>query len=486
MPFLDWFKRKSETVEGETATLPGEKLAPDLISPPEIIVRNAPQDAAKGSPPAEQILADLAPKEQRSSVGRLTARSETIAIRPISVPIEAFYAKLPAYLLTSEKPDLARCVQIAEEDVVVDQETQEATLPLSILSLSCPEIFLRAVETSDDVPISFSLRQSEELEQRIAENDSGLKGTEAPLPPAITSSTGGTESSEPSEEEKKEIRLRLQPIFSNFPPELEPPSIHALIGTQAEIALPLGLIQAQLPHGRVVVPAEMFYGALPSDLKPYFEGIEPAAEIPIPLQEVFSRLPAEAVKLREDQEIDRPEETIPTPFTAHAEEDAKRLGENAAGGTAPVTEAPQPKEAKFEIKRHSERLQAIFMTDDPLDLDKTIRKIADLPGLQSCMLSTTSGIKIAGSFGDPSQEKAVSALLPEFFQRTRLQFEELHAGILETISFFFDIHQVSTFVQGELCLTVLHDNRPFKPGVREKIQTVICELAALGVSDKPV
>ncbi len=486
MPFLDWFKRKPETTESETAALRAEKPAPDLTTPPELIVRNLPPDAAQGSPPTEQILADLPPKERPSTVGPLTARSETIAARPISVPIEAFYAKLPAYLLTSEKPDLTRCVQIAEEDVVVDQETQEATLPLSILSLSCPEIFLRAVDASDDVPINFSLRQSEELEQPIAENASGRKGPEAPLPPAIASSTGGAESSEPSEGAKKEISLRLQPIFSNFPPELEPPSIHALMGTQAEIALPLGLIQAQLPHGRVVVPAEIFCGALPSDLKPYFEGIDPAAEIPIPLQEVFSRLPSEAVRLREDQEMDRPEETIPTPFTAHAEEDAKRLGENAAGGTAPVTEAPQPKVAKFEIEGPSERLQAIFMTDDPLDLAKTIKKIAELPGLQSCMLSTTNGIKIAGSFGDPSREKAVSALLPEFFQRTRLQFEELHAGTLETISFYFDIHQVSTFVQGELCLTVLHENRPFKPGVREKIQTVISELAALGVSEKPV
>jgi hypothetical protein len=48
------------------------------------------------------------------------------------------------------------------------------------------------------------------------------------------------------------------------------------------------------------------------------------------------------------------------------------------------------------------------------------------------------------------------------------------------------LQQLSTFVQGKLCLTVLHDNRPFKPGVREKIQAVMSELAALGAPEKPL
>ena len=81
--------------------------------------------------------------------------------------------------------------------------------------------------------------------------------------------------------------------------------------------------------------AEIFCKALPSDLKPHFAAIDPAAEIPIPLQEIFSRLPPEAIKLREDQEMDRPEETIPTPFSAHAEEDAERFSEVPSGATPP-------------------------------------------------------------------------------------------------------------------------------------------------------
>jgi hypothetical protein len=287
---------------------------------------------------------------------------------------------------------------------------------------------------------------------------------------------------------ENEIKLPLKSILSVFPPELEPPSMQSLSGTEAEIALPLDLIQSQLANGRVVAPAEIFCRALPSHLKPYFEAIDPAAEIPIPLQEIFPRLPTRSIKLREDQEIDHPEETIPTPFSAHAEEDAKRFGQGSAEPIPFANEMPKPKDQppKVAVENDSQRLQAIFMTDEPLDLAKTIEKVAELPGLRSCILSTSEGLKLAGSFSDASQEAAIAAFLPELFEQTRLKLETLHAGSLETITLCYGLHQLSTFVQRDLCLTVFHDHRPFKPGVREKVQAVMTALTALSTSEKPL
>ena len=404
----------------------------------------------------------------------------------LSVPIGAFYEKLPAHLLAPEKPDLTRFVQIAEEDVALDRETQEATLPLSILSLSCPEIFVRAVDSSDDVPITFSLHPPKEPERPADEESIRVVEAKEQVPTAAATSTAIVGADGLASGADQEIRLQLQTILSDFPPQLEPPSIQSLRGTEAEIALPLHLIQSQLVHGRVVVPARIFYEALPNDLKPHFAAIDPGAEIPIPLREIFLRLPPEAIKPREDQEMDRLEETIPTPFSAHAEEDTQRFSEVPSDPAPPVNEATQPKDEspKVAVEGDSERLQAIFMTDEPLDLAKTIHKIAELPGLRSCILSTIDGLKLAGNFADPGQEKLVSALLPELFQRTRSQLEALEADPLETITLHFGLHQLSTFVQGKLCLTVLHDNRPFKPGVREKIRAVIRELEALSAPEQ--
>jgi hypothetical protein len=489
MPFLHWFKKKSESAKTETKSLLIEELAKKQADSPETVGANLRQETAPGTLPNEEQAADFQPIPQNPASDSTLPVNEpgTPSATPhISVPIGAFYAKLPAHLLAPIKPDLTQSVQIAEEDVVLDQETQEATLSLSILSLSCPDLFVRAVEGSDDVPVTFSLNHPKEAEPLPADS-AFLAKPASPLSHAAAASdamieAGGTPGG------ADEIRLRLQPILTDFPPQLEPPSIRSLIGTESEIALPLALIQSQLVHGRVVVPGEIFCRALPSELKPYFEGIDPAAEIPIPLQEIFSRLPPEAIQRREDQEMDRLEETIPTPFSAHAEEDAQRFSRVPPDATPSAIDAPQSKDEppKAVIEGDTKRLQAIFMTDEPLDLVKTIQRVAELPGLRSCILSTIDGLKLAGNLGDPGQERATAALLCELFQGTQSKLAAVGVGTLETITLYCGLQQLSTFVQGKLCLTVLHDNRPFKPGVREKIQAVMSELAALSASENPL
>jgi hypothetical protein len=400
MPFLHWFKRKSEKTEAEAGSFLVDKLVAERANTPETAVANPQNETALQTMPDQRQSTDL----------------EEIAHQHAAVP---------------------------------EQASKTRTLP----------------PTAGVLP-------PKELQAAHA----GTVGTGGPASVAAN-----------------EIKLRLQPILSDFPPDLEYPSIQSLSDTQAEIALPLGLIQLQLANGRVVIPAETFCRALPAELKTYFESIDPAAEIPIPLQEIISRLPPEAIKLREDQELDHIEETIPTPFTGHAEEDAKRFGEqlNRPAPPNPVADAaPQCEHepTKIVVASESERLQALFMTDEPLDLAKTINKVADLPGLRSCILNTADGFKLAGNLGDPGKEKAISELLPEVFQKTRSKIKELNAGLLETITLCYGTEQLSTFMQGNLCLTVIHDNRPFKPGVREKVQSVISELATLkgSLTEKPL
>jgi hypothetical protein len=463
MPFLNWFKRKTENTDLET--VPAEKSAAISADAPEPVASQPRQESEPGTNQTTPSDFQLPPLILSGDPEPGPAASH------LSVAMGAFYSKLPAHLLAPQSPDLSRIVQIAKDDVALDEETEEATLPLSILSLSCPEIFVRAVDGSDDVPVTFYTGRPKDSQEPALEAD------ERPAEGAFAAGHG--------EIGEKEIKLRLQPILIDFPPQLEPAAIDSLHKTQAELALPMGLIQSQLPHGRVVIPAEIFCRALPDDLRPYFESIDPAAEIPIPLQEIFSRLPASAIKLREDQEEDYPAVPIPTPFTEQADEDAKRFAQMPVEATE-AGEAPEPKGEPLRIafENDSKRLQAIFHTDEPLDLVKTIQNVGGLPGLKSCLLSTTDGLKLAGSFGEPGQEKAILTLLPELFGWTVSKLEGLQAGSLETVTFYYGLHQLSTFVQGKLCLTVVHDNRPFKPGIREKIRTVLNELAALSVPER--
>jgi predicted regulator of Ras-like GTPase activity (Roadblock/LC7/MglB family) len=598
MSFLHWFRKKSPSIEAEGKPSDVEESSPEPATASQTTSGNAGQGAAPDAPSIEQQSASLPVMPLSATATPKHPTSVTAGPSPTShffVPIGAFYEKLPPHLVAPERPDLTRLIEIAEEDVVIEQEAQEATVPLSILSLSCPDIFVRPVSGSDEIPITFYVNRQlapavveppdqpaeqpledatqareaenaevpggisaedagktvESLEGKpqltetapVADSDQagrverrppptvrtttatgkinlpdmtvplneGLRESEAGAP-ASASPVSGFEFSGPAESAEKEIRLRLEPILSNFPLDLEQPSIRALSETKAEIMLPLDVIQSQLPQGRVVVSGAMFCRALPNDLKPYFDSIEPAAEIPIPLREIFERLPPEVIKLRDDQETDYPEATIQTPFSKQKEEDAKRLGRGAPTppGPGPMPdkeETPAPDEAatpgfssgglgadegerdvvsphapltsEIPVTVDSEKLRAIFMTDETLDLAKTIRMVGELPGLRACLLNTTDGLKLAGNLDDPSQEQAISALMPELFQQAGAKLASMHLGSLETITLYCGPDQVSTFIHGKFCLTVLHDNRPFKPGVREKVQAVISELVTL-------
>ena len=363
MSFLNWFKKKSRNTEGEGKPSGADESSSEPSTSTLTASGNAGQETAadapfieqqSASPPVMPLSATDTPKQPASVTAGPSATPHFF------VPIGAFYEKLPPHLVAPERPDLTRLIEIAEEDVVIEQESQEATVPLSILSLSCPDIFVRPVAGSDEIQITFFVNRqlstavaeppdqpaAQPLENPIQARESGNAevpaGISAEGAPASASSSAGFEFTGPAENAEREIRLRLEPILSNFPLGLEQPSIRALSETRAEIVLPLDVIRSQLPKGRVVISAAMFCGALPNDLKPYFDAIEPTAEIPIPLREIFVHLPPEVIKLREDQEIDYPESSIQTPFSKQKEEDAKRLGRDAP---TPPGSGPMPDKA---------------------------------------------------------------------------------------------------------------------------------------------
>ena len=412
MPILHWFRKKSRSTDAEGEVSAAEKSSPESTILTQTTSENSGKEAVPEAPPLEQ-------------------QSASLPVTPLSVTATP---KQP----TSITADSAQTAVAEPSDQPTAQPTQTA-------------------------PVADS------------DQTGRLEGHQPPTVRATTASGKIRFPDLTADSAKTEIRLRLGPILSNFPLNLEQPSIPALSETMAEIVLPLDVIQSQLANGRVVVSAAMFCRALPNDLRPFFDHIEPTAEIPIPLREIFLHLPPEAIKLREDQEIDYPKATIRTPFSTQAEEDAKRLGQ----GSAPALPGTEPMPEEIPVNVDSEKLRSIFMTDETLDLPKIIRMIGELPGLRACLLNNADGLKLAGNLDDPNQEQAISALMPALFQQARSKLASARLGMLETITLYCGQGQLSTFIQGKFCLTVLHDNRPFKPGVREKVQAVISELVTL-------
>jgi hypothetical protein len=439
----------------------------------------------------------------------------------LSITIGSFYDKLPEQLLTSKKPDLTHVVYVASDDLVLDEENKEATILLSILSLSCPEIFAHPIDSANDIAITFPVSQPK-LET--------CKDPPCTAPALSADPRSGADAGDSAERilgetvipdatrdetasKSDQIRVKLEPILTGLPPEIELFDIPILSDPGTEIALPLDLVKTQLKNGRVAISAAAFCAALPEELKHVFEKIE--LEIPIPLREIFRELPSEAIKLREDYELGYSPQSIRTPFTLLAEKDASRRSEKPefpkgfggeserrfktalepkANAMRPSQDAPEPAEIKahgaktvplpnadlyFPETFESHALQALFMTEEILDLPKTIGKMSELPGIRTCLLTAENGTKLGGKLDDPSRETAVSSALRRLFQQVSSTLREMQMQSLEGMTLFCGRDVLSIFLVDELCLTVLHDNGTFRPGVREKILAVVQELGRI-------
>jgi hypothetical protein len=266
------------------------------------------------------------------------------------------------------------------------------------------------------------------------------------------------------------ISLELRPILKMFPLHLGQPTLRSVIDTDEEIALPFKLIQSQLSAGRVVVKAATLLDAMPEHIRIALGEIDSNAKIPIPLQEIFRNLPSDAIKLRDDQVIEHPDEIVPTPFTEKAQEDALRFAE-------PVE--PTPPGVVVVPETDFTRLNSIFVTDEPLDLPAVLAKIAQLPAIQACVLTTGDGRIILGSLGNEKLDHAIQTLIPRLFDESKSKLSEQGISPLQTITYSCQDEQLSSFGQENVYLTVLHGQRPFKPGVREKIFRVLAELAKM-------
>ena len=298
-----------------------------------------------------------------------------------------------------------------------------------------------------------------------------LKPNRARTGPTPTSSTPLPDEAVPPPPAEPTISLQLQPILKALPTNLEQPALRSVIDSDAVIALPLKLIQSQLSSGRVVVKAAALLEAMPEHIRGALSQIDSSTKVPIPLEEIFRNLPNEAIKLRNDQVIEHPGEILQTPFTEKAQEDAKRFAELDAP-TPPGPPIPDP-DAGFG------RLNSIFVTEERLDLPAVLAKVAQLPDIKACLLTTGDGRIVAGTLGDERLDHALQALVPGLFDQSGSKLNKAGLSPLQTITCSCRDEQLSSFGQDKVYLTVLHGHRPFKPGVREKLFRVLEELAKM-------
>ncbi len=118
-------------------------------------------------------------------------------------------------------------------------------------------------------------------------------------------------------------------------------------------------------------------------------------------------------------------------------------------------------------------LQALFMTEETLDLPKISRLAATLPGVHACVIATRDQAVTGGSLPEGFDLAALLGLAP----RIREAASRMPIGALKHFTIYGESYSISFFERRGLSLCAIHRARSFVPGVREKLVAIADELS---------
>jgi predicted regulator of Ras-like GTPase activity (Roadblock/LC7/MglB family) len=289
----------------------------------------------------------------------------------------------------------------------------------------------------------------------------------------------------------------------------------------ARVELPFALVEPQLACGRINVTPADFARGIPAEYRALFNADEPASPVALPLQEVLKNLPTASLRMRDDQVEQEKGEDFATPFSAKAEEDAKRFKVSgtpvakpavvvpapepatpavvepiavpppvvaaapAIPAPAPIKMAPTPVveepavvEAKpADVAKGRTALQALFETDDELDAKGVVTHAEKMPGVKACAIMFGDGLSLAGNLPEEYEADGLCAMAPSLLQRVENHMVETKLGALRAMTLSCAEASVTFFMQDNLCLAALHLKEELASDVRERLARAVCELS---------
>jgi predicted regulator of Ras-like GTPase activity (Roadblock/LC7/MglB family) len=295
------------------------------------------------------------------------------------------------------------------------------------------------------------------------------------------------------------VVLALKPILQALPPFQLSGDI-AGVPDDARVELPFAVIQPQLAVGRIAVTPAVFEAGMPAEYRKLFKAGE-AGDVILPLQEVLKNLPTAALPMRHDQEEQDAGSNFATPFSAKAEEDAKRFnvaGTPVAKPAAPVAPSPASvmpaaAEAGVSPSKNSETieatataaetdrpprtpLQVALETDEKLDAKSVVVHINKLSGVKACAIMFGDGLSLAGSLPPEWEADGLCAMAPSLMQRVENHMVDTKLGALRGMTLHCLKGAVTFFMHENLCLAALHAG-DLAAEVREKLSRVVHELS---------
>jgi predicted regulator of Ras-like GTPase activity (Roadblock/LC7/MglB family) len=122
-------------------------------------------------------------------------------------------------------------------------------------------------------------------------------------------------------------------------------------------------------------------------------------------------------------------------------------------------------------------LQAIFMTEECLSIQRVVELCGGLPGIRSCVLAHGAAVLASHNAPESIDLVSLSAHALEMLAAIRQSAARMGVGAVPAVTIHSEKGPITFFHQDDLCLLVLHKDRGFVPGVREKLQHVIEHLS---------
>lgn len=134
-------------------------------------------------------------------------------------------------------------------------------------------------------------------------------------------------------------------------------------------------------------------------------------------------------------------------------------------------------EATQSALANQDDLQAIFLTDETLTPERIVELCGGFPGINSCVLSRGGGVIASHNVPDTIDLVSLSAHALEMIRAMRESSAKMGVGAVPAVTIHSEKGPITFFHEEDICFLVLHKDRGFVPGVREKLQHVVHHLA---------
>jgi hypothetical protein len=147
-----------------------------------------------------------------------------------------------------------------------------------------------------------------------------------------------------------------------------------------------------------------------------------------------------------------------------------------------VEETPKPVESKQrppkpQRRRGLELLQELFLTDDFLDAGQVANLLCAFPKVRAALIMLDDGSVLGGEL--PENYRADAALPAPALMRAVREFGTALSSVEVSVCTLLADSPISIFLEGRVCLLVVHEGRGLLPGMRDRFSQITKALDAL-------